>query len=52
VREAAKPVVDRIWKISDQCRQEALAVLNLDEREQLIELLERVHATLSRLESK
>jgi MarR family transcriptional regulator, transcriptional regulator for hemolysin len=52
LREPARPVVERMWKISDQCRQETLAGLSSDEREQLIELLERVHGTLSKLESK
>jgi MarR family transcriptional regulator for hemolysin len=52
LREAARPVVERMWKISDQCRQEALAGLSSEERERLIGLLERVHGTLSKLESK
>jgi MarR family transcriptional regulator for hemolysin len=52
LREAAKPILNRMWKIADQCRQEAMASLSPAEREQLIELLERVHATLSALETK
>jgi MarR family transcriptional regulator for hemolysin len=50
LREAAKPVVDRIWKIAEQTRSEALSALNQGEREHLIELLERIHGTLVALE--
>jgi MarR family transcriptional regulator for hemolysin len=52
LREAAKPVLQRIWKIADQARNEVLAELSTAEREQLIELLERVHRTLSRLDAQ
>jgi DNA-binding MarR family transcriptional regulator len=52
LREAAKPVLQRIWKIADQARNEALAELSSAEREQLIELLERVHRTLSSLDAQ
>ena len=52
LREVAKPILNRMWKIADQCRQEAMADLSPTEREQLIELLERLHGTLSALESK
>ena len=52
LREAAKPVLQRIWKIADQARNEVLAELGTAEREQLIELLERVHRTLSRLDAQ
>jgi MarR family transcriptional regulator, transcriptional regulator for hemolysin len=51
LREAAKPVLQRIWKIADQARNEVLAELSSAERDQLIELLERVHRTLSRLDA-
>ena len=50
LHEAVRPIVERMWAISDQCRHEALSSLNPAEREQLIELLERVHVTLSRLD--
>jgi DNA-binding MarR family transcriptional regulator len=50
LREAAKPVLQRIWKIADQARNEVLADLSAAEREQLIGLLERVHRTLSTLD--
>jgi len=52
LREAARPVLQRIWKIADQARNEALADLGAAEREQLIELLERVHRTLSALDAQ
>jgi DNA-binding MarR family transcriptional regulator len=45
-------VLQRIWKIADQARNEALADLGAAEREQLIELLERVHRTLSTLDAQ
>jgi DNA-binding MarR family transcriptional regulator len=50
--DAARPVVNRIWKFAEQARNEALADLSTPEREQLVELLERVHRTLSALENK
>jgi len=52
LREAAKPIIERIWKHAEQTRGEALAVLNQGEREQLVDLLERIHATLQTLEAK
>jgi MarR family transcriptional regulator for hemolysin len=52
LREAAKPILNRMWKIADQCREEAMAGLSPTEYEQLIGLLERVHGTLSALEMK
>jgi MarR family transcriptional regulator, transcriptional regulator for hemolysin len=52
LREAAKPILNRMWKIAEQSRQEALVALNPEEREQLVELLERVHHTLLGLEPK
>ena len=36
----------RMWKIAEQARSEALATLSPGEREQLVDLLERVHDTL------
>ncbi len=48
----AKPMIDRIWKIAEQTRNEALSSLNQGEREHLIELLERIHGTLVALEVK
>ena len=52
LRETAKPIVERIWKIAERTRGEALAVLNQGEREQLIDLLERIHGTLQALEAR
>jgi DNA-binding MarR family transcriptional regulator len=50
--EAARSIVERIWEIAGQTRSAALAALSQDEREQLVELLERVHGTLLALETK
>lgn len=52
LRDTARPVVQRIWSIADETRAEALAALNQAEREQLVDLLERVHGTLSALDAK
>jgi MarR family transcriptional regulator for hemolysin len=52
LREAAKQILSRMWKVADQCRQAAMSDLNPAEREQLIDLLERVHGTLCALEPK
>ncbi|HEX6442037.1 MAG TPA: MarR family transcriptional regulator [Stellaceae bacterium] len=43
----ARPVLGRIWNIANETRDEALARLSPEEAEQLIDLLHRVHATLS-----
>jgi MarR family transcriptional regulator for hemolysin len=51
LRDTAKPIVERIWKIADQTRGEALAALDAREREHLVELLERVHATMLAIEA-
>jgi MarR family transcriptional regulator, transcriptional regulator for hemolysin len=52
VREAARPVLNRMWKIADQCRDDALISLSTTEQEQLISMLERMHATLSSLDTR
>jgi MarR family transcriptional regulator, transcriptional regulator for hemolysin len=52
LREAARPIVNRMWKLADQARQEALSPLSLIEREQMVGLLERVQGALLQLESK
>jgi DNA-binding MarR family transcriptional regulator len=52
LREAAKPIMHRMWKLADQARQEALSALSPAEREQLVGLLERVQVALLQLESK
>jgi MarR family transcriptional regulator, transcriptional regulator for hemolysin len=43
----ARPILGRIWKVATETRDEALVRLSPQESEQLIELLRRVHATLS-----
>jgi MarR family transcriptional regulator for hemolysin len=50
LRDAAKPIMTRMWKLADQARQEALSALSIAEREQLMDLLERVHGSLLQLE--
>lgn len=52
LRDAAKPIIERIWKFAEETRSEALGVLDPSEREQLVNLLERVHGTLLALEAK
>jgi len=52
LREAARPIMQRMWKIADQARQEALSALSVAEREQLVSLLERVQGALLQLETK
>jgi MarR family transcriptional regulator for hemolysin len=52
LREAAKPIMHRMWKLADQARQEALSALSPLEREQLVGLLERVQGALLQLEPK
>ena len=42
LRDAASPSVQRMWKIAEQARSAALAALSQGEREQLVDLLERV----------
>ncbi len=50
--DAARPILQRIWKIADQSRAEALGALSVSEREQLVALLQRVHARLSALDAR
>lgn len=52
LKEAAKPILSRMWKVADQCRHESMAALSSSEREQLIDLLERVRNTLCALVTK
>ncbi len=49
LREAAKPIVARMWKLFDKARAEVLSVLKVQEREQLLELLQRLHDHLHEL---
>jgi MarR family transcriptional regulator for hemolysin len=50
--DAARPILERIWKFADQTRTEALETLSQAEREQLVELLERVHGRLQGVEAR
>jgi len=43
----ARPILGRIWNVANETRDEALALLSPGEAETLIDLLSRVHATLS-----
>jgi MarR family transcriptional regulator for hemolysin len=52
LRAAAAPILSRMWKIADQSCRHALAALTRREREQLANLLERVHGTLLGLEPR
>jgi MarR family transcriptional regulator, transcriptional regulator for hemolysin len=45
--EKARPILGRIWNVANETRDEALALLSPPQAETLIELLHRVHATLS-----
>jgi DNA-binding MarR family transcriptional regulator len=49
--EAARPLLDRIWRIADHAREEAFAGLSAVDRNRLMDLLEQVHANLAALES-
>jgi DNA-binding MarR family transcriptional regulator len=51
LRDTARPIVEHIWKTAELARNEALAALSLREREQLVELLERVHTTMLAIEA-
>jgi MarR family transcriptional regulator for hemolysin len=44
--EKAKPLVDEIWRLAAETRAETLQGLATQEREVLMELLERLHANL------
>ena len=46
----AKPRLEQIWRMSDATRAEVFAGVGKDERDVLIDVLERIHANLCRLE--
>jgi DNA-binding MarR family transcriptional regulator len=48
----ATPILSRMWTIADQACRHALAALSRREREQLRDLLARMHGTLLGLEPK
>jgi MarR family transcriptional regulator, transcriptional regulator for hemolysin len=52
LREEAKPVLARMWKIADQARGEAISVLSAQECQQLLELLSRLHEQLQTLDTR
>ncbi len=52
LREEAKPVLARMWKIADQARGEAICVLSAQECQQLLELLGRLHEQLQSLDAR
>jgi DNA-binding MarR family transcriptional regulator len=45
--DKARPILGRIWDVANETRDEALTGLSGAEVEQLIDLLRRIHATLS-----
>src|SRR5882757_9188235 len=48
----AKPLLDQIWCLSDATRAEVFTGIGKDERDVFINVLERIHDNLSRLEGK
>jgi DNA-binding MarR family transcriptional regulator len=52
LRDKARPIVSRMWKLADKARHEVLGSLSQSEREQLLALLERVHDSLLQLEGR
>jgi MarR family transcriptional regulator for hemolysin len=50
LKDKAQPTLEQIWKIGDEVRAETLAGFKADERNLLLDLLERAHANL--LEAK
>ncbi len=48
----AKPLLERIWRVSDATRAETFAGISRQDRATLIAALERMHANLSALESQ
>jgi MarR family transcriptional regulator for hemolysin len=51
LRAEAKPILDHIWRIADQARDEMFAGLSEAERNRLMDLLERIHGNLVALEA-
>jgi len=49
LKPAALPILQQMWRLADRARAEALAGFSVDEKEQLMNLLERAHANLSAL---
>jgi MarR family transcriptional regulator, transcriptional regulator for hemolysin len=49
-KNKSKPILERIWRVGDETRAEALGKLSAQQRNALIDLLETLHANLSELE--
>jgi hypothetical protein len=45
--DKARPVLGRIWDVSSETQDQVLASLSPDEAEQLIDLLRRVHGSMT-----
>jgi MarR family transcriptional regulator, transcriptional regulator for hemolysin len=48
--EAARPVVEQIWRIADRAREAAFGNMSAGDRNRLMELMEQVHANLVALD--
>jgi MarR family transcriptional regulator for hemolysin len=46
----ARPILDEIWRLSDEIRAEIFAGVSKSEREQFMAVLERLHDNISRFE--
>ena len=49
-KSKAKPILERIWRVGDATRAEALDSLSAQQRNTLIDLLEQLQGNLSKLE--
>jgi DNA-binding MarR family transcriptional regulator len=47
LKEPAEAALDQVWKLAGQIRSQALAEFKAEERNALVELLERVHTKMS-----
>ena len=45
MKDKARPILDEIWRLADETRREFRGDLSAEECEQLIGMLERIHAT-------
>lgn len=48
----AKPILNEIWRLSEEIRAEVFAGVSKDERERFMGVLERLYANISQLEGK
>ena len=51
LRPEARPIVEHIWRIADQSRAQMFEGLSADDRDRLMDLIERIHANLVALEA-